>query len=83
MGKFIKEISLSLNTLAMSECTDGFWLWDSTREMNLGIKEKSSEEALVAAIEYYQNRLATVEGEYNSLKNKVGSFLDLFKEDDD
>lgn len=74
MGKLISGEALS-DTLRLSNQTDGFWLWDTTRQMNLAIKVKSEREALVQALHYYQNRLQTVEGEHRALSSKVDSFL--------
>jgi len=77
MGKLISGTKLS-DTLSLSECTDGFWLWDSTRQMNLSIKAKSSTEAFVEALTYYQSRLANKERECAKLWQKVNSFVDQF-----
>lgn len=79
MGKLISGTTLS-DTLVMSECTDGYWLWDRTRQMNLSVKAKSSTEALVEALGYYQKRLATVEQEHCALKAKVDVFVSQFVE---
>jgi hypothetical protein len=70
------------NTLILSKGHDGFWLWDETRGMNLAMKEPSEREALINALEYYQDRLNTVESELEELKNKVDSFLGQFNEEE-
>jgi hypothetical protein len=82
MGKLISTTELS-ETLSISEQTDGFWLWDATREMNLSMRAKSVQEALVEALTYYQKRLAQVEQEHASLSNKVDAFVSQFIEDED
>ena len=69
-------------TLCMSECKDGFWLHDTTRGMNLAMRAKSETEAFVDALEYYQDRLLTVEAEYKELKTKVTNFVEQFKEEE-
>ncbi|WPK37415.1 hypothetical protein [Escherichia phage AV123] len=40
MSKVINHKELN-PTLSMSECTDGFWLYDDTRGMNLAMREKN------------------------------------------
>ena len=52
MSKVINHKELS-PTLSMSECTDGFWLYDDTRGMNLAMREKTEEAAYIEALEYY------------------------------
>lgn len=40
MSKAINNIILT-DTLTISECTDGFWLYDKTRGMNLSMRAKN------------------------------------------
>ncbi|WAX14567.1 hypothetical protein ECO340P2_00025 [Escherichia phage ECO340P2] len=82
MSKVISHKELS-PTLSMSECTDGFWLYDDTRGMNLAMREKTAEAAYVEALEYYQERLKEVENNYNNLKMKVDHFISQVADDDD
>lgn len=42
------------------------------------MRAKTSQEALLAAIKYYQDRLKTVEREYKTLKMQVDSFVFQF-----
>ena len=42
----------------------GFWLYDATRGMNLSMRAKSSTDAFVEALTYYQKRLARIEAEH-------------------
>jgi hypothetical protein len=51
--------------------------------MNLAMGATSPQDALLDALHYYQNRLATVEKDYRELSIKVDSFLAQFREDDD
>ena len=81
MGKLISNEELSDN-LTLSVCTDGLWLWDSTRQMNLAMKAKNEREAFLDVIEYYQARLLEVEAEHKALRNKVDSFLVQFETED-
>lgn len=82
MSKVINHKELS-PTLSMSECTDGFWLYDDTRGMNLAMREKTEEAAYIEALEYYQERLKEVENNYNNLKAKVDHFISQVADDDD
>ena len=80
MGKVISNIKLS-ETLDLSEQTDGFWLWDETRDMNISMRAKTSTDALVEALGYYQSRLIEVESAYKILQVKVSAFVGQFEED--
>jgi nicotinamide riboside kinase len=79
MGKFISGIKLS-ETLNLTHQTDGVWLYDTTRGMNLSVQAKSSTEALVEALHYYQRRLTQVEQDYASLTARVDAFVEQFIE---
>lgn len=62
-------------TISLTECRDGFWLYDKTRGMNLSMRSKSSDEAFFNALKYYQKRLLIVEAELRELNEKVNSFV--------
>lgn len=70
-------------TLTISECSDGFWLYDDTRGMNLAMRAESREIALLEALEYYQRRLQTVESDHRDLSAKVDNFVNQFINDDE
>lgn len=80
MTKTIKHEKLS-ETLALTEATDGFWLYDKTRGMNLSMRAKTEREAFIDALEYYQKRLITNETALNNLRCKVEGFINLFVEE--
>lgn len=82
MSKVINHKELS-PTLSMSACTDGFWLYDDTRGMNLAMREKTEEAAYIKALGYYQERLKEVENNYNNLKAKVDHFISQVADGDD
>lgn len=82
MSNVINHKELS-PTLSISECTDGFWLYDDTRGMNLAMREKTEEAAYIEALEYYQERLKEVENNYNNLKARVDHFISQVADDDD
>jgi hypothetical protein len=74
MSKIISSKALT-DTLTLSECSDGFWLWDDTRKMNLSMKARTAQDAFVATIGYYQKRLTEVEARYTALNNSVDKFV--------
>lgn len=70
----IKTSELS-ETLTLSDCRDGFWLYDTTRGMNLAKRAKNPTAAFVEALTYYQRRLQEVEHEHKMLRTKVEGFI--------
>lgn len=77
MSKVIKNIKFD-DTLSLTECNDGFWLYDSIRGMNLSVRAKTDQAALFEALKYYQKRLAVTENNLNVLQGKVLGFIELF-----
>lgn len=77
--KAISSIQLT-GKLTLSECKDGFWLYDYTRNMNLSMRAKTERQALVEAITYYQKRLNEVETDYKDLHSSVGNFISSISE---
>lgn len=73
----VEEFSESVH---ISECSDGFWLYDKTRGMNLAMRAKTREDALKKAVSYYQHRLAEAEAENKAFRDKVEAFVTLFPE---
>jgi hypothetical protein len=82
MSNVIHHTQLT-GSLGLTECKDGFWLYDTTRGMNLSMKAKTAEAAFVEALTYYQKKLTEVEGSLYSLQSKVQSFVCQFVADDD
>lgn len=82
MAKHISSTKLT-ETLTLSECSDGFWLYDKTRGMNLSMSAKTPQDAFVECISYYQKRLAEVESEHRQLTAKVDAFVSQFVDGDD
>ena len=80
MAKTISHEILSEN-VAITECTDGWWLYDKTRGMNLAMRAESRDAAFMAAITYYQRRLIEVEAGYSTLQRKVDCFVGQFVDD--
>jgi len=82
MAKYISSTKLS-DTLTISKCNDGFWLYDKTRGMNLSMRAETETSALVEALGYYQGRLTEVERVYNKLQSRVDAFVDQFADTND
>lgn len=66
-------------TLHLTQCRDGLWLWDETRQMNLSMRAATERDAFVNAIEYYQNRLLEVESAYRALSKQVDLFVEAVR----
>ena len=82
MRPAISSVKLS-DALTISLCHDGYWLYDKTRGMNLSMRAKTSDDAFVEALTYYQKRLADVEKAHNCLQSRVDSFVNQFVEDNE
>lgn len=78
----ISSVKLT-DTLTISECRDGFWLYDYTRGMNLAMKAKTERDAFVEAVTYYQKRLDKVEKEFKTLNDSVQDFISSISEKED
>lgn len=74
--------TLSLSEYPQSSGHRGFWLYDTTRGMNLSMRAKTPQDAFVEALTYYQRRLQEVEHAHKALTGKVEAFVDQFKEED-
>ena len=79
MGKFVAYVA-ETESLTLSEQSDGFWLWDKTRQMNLAMCAKTPFEAFIDSLIYYQSRLTRVETDYRELSAKVDAFVSQFQE---
>jgi hypothetical protein len=74
MAKALRLV-FKVDTLSLVECIDGFWLYDTTRGMNIAVRAKTEQEACINALLYYQKRLKEVESDLESLDSKVQDFL--------
>ncbi len=80
--KAIRSIKLT-DTLTISECKDGYWLYDKTRGMNLSMKAKTEQDAYVDAITYYQKRCAEIEQKKKKLYDSVNNFIESLSDNDE
>lgn len=81
MSKAIQSLKLS-DSITLTECSDGWWLWDQTRKMNLAMKAASKEAALLSALDYYQDRFNRLDAQHKDLKLKVENFIGGVLSDD-
>ncbi len=65
------------DTITLSKVVgkEEYWLYDTTRGMNLSMRAKTEQAAFIEALMYYQKRLSKVEGE---LVDVVKSNEDLY-----
>jgi len=71
------------DTIIVTEQKDGFWLYDTTRGMNLSMRAKSKDDAFIQALKYYQKRLLNVETRLHSLQDKIDLFVLCVSREDD
>lgn len=66
-------------------CKDGYWLYDENMGMNLAMRAPTEKDALIEALEYYQNRLLQVESELKEksqiIENTMNALGVVSKED--
>ena len=62
-------------TIALTLNKDGFWLYDTTRRMNLAVRAKSKDEAFVEALLYYQDLVAQLETSLSLSEEKIQKIL--------
>lgn len=78
-----KTIQKFGDCFTLSQNRHGFWLYDHELEMNLAMKAKTSQDAFVEALEYYQQCCINLKTELSVYKTRVDNFINLFKEDDE
>jgi hypothetical protein len=77
MTKTIRTV-FKIDTLSLHECEDGYYLYDYVIGMNLSMRAKTEQEALIEGLTYYQKRLKEVKLEYRKLSDKIENFVSLF-----
>jgi hypothetical protein len=81
MARAIRNV-FKLDTLSLTECNDGYCLYDTMVGMNISMRAKTEQAAYIEALLYYQKRLQQVKNEYKELNNKVENFLSQFEKED-
>lgn len=82
MAKAIRNV-FKLDTISLTECNDGYWLYDYVVGQNISLRAKTEQDACIEAILWYQKRLASCKLDYKTLNDKVENFLSEFERDDD
>tara|TARA_R110000765_G_scaffold345721_2_gene435942 strand:- start:671 stop:928 length:258 start_codon:yes stop_codon:yes gene_type:complete len=80
--KSIRNVKLT-DSLTISECKDGYWLYDYTRGMNLSMRAKTETDAFVEAITYYQKMAKRTGEELKKLHKAVDVFIESVSDEDD
>jgi hypothetical protein len=83
----VSRVNLS-DTLRMTEIGPksgdcGFWLWDATQRMNLAIRAKTREAALLYALRFYQTYSAKWKAERDALQKRVDSIREIIGSDEE
>ena len=77
MAKFIRSV-FKTDTLSLSECNDGFYLYDYIVGMNLSMRAKTEQDAYIEALIYYQKSLKESQLRYKDMSTKVENFVSQF-----
>ncbi len=80
--KVIKHIKLT-DTLTISECKDGYWLYDKTRGINLSMRAKTEKDDYGDAITYYKKRCAEIEQKKKKLYDSVNNFIESISDNNE
>lgn len=80
MAKAIRNV-FKLDTISLTECNDGYYLYDYVVGMNITMRAKTEQDACVEALLWYQKSLLDAKLKYNILNNKVENFLSQFDTD--
>jgi hypothetical protein len=80
MGSPPRSTEVLSDTLSLSDCHDGFWLYDDSRKMNLAMRANTREDALLDGLKYYQQRLATAEADKARLLALVYGVVDNLRD---
>lgn len=82
MAKFIKKIFKNDN-FSLSECNDGFYLYDYIAKMNIVMRAKNEQEAYMQALLYYQKKLSILKSNHEDLQGKVQTFISQFVDENE
>jgi len=82
MAKAIRNV-FKLDTISLTECNDGYWLYDNVVGQNISMRAKTEQDACIEAILWYQKRLASCKLDYKILNDKVEIFVSQFVDRDD
>jgi len=81
MAKAIRNV-FKIDTLSLTECNDGYYLYDKVLGMNIVMRAKTEQDACIEALLFYQKRLAGAKLDYKILNDKVQSFISQLDTED-
>lgn len=79
--KAIRTIKLT-DTLSISECSDGYWLYDKAQGQNIASRAKTEQDAYAEALTYYQKRYAEIKQKKQKLYDNVNDFIESLSDND-
>ncbi|GAA4649069.1 hypothetical protein GCM10023116_13430 [Kistimonas scapharcae] len=83
MSKAIKpSVYLNNKKMHITECTDGFWLYDEDRGRNLAMGAVSEREAMVEALRYYQQRVTALQTSNKRLRQHLIAIAEIIEQED-
>ena len=74
MARAIRVV-FKIDTLSLTECNDGYYLYDTVLGQNIAMRAKSEQDALIEAILFYQKNLTETRKSYKELNDKVEDFI--------
>lgn len=80
MAKAIRNV-FKTETLSLVECNDGYYLYDTVVGMNISMRAKTEQDAVIESLMYYQKSLKESKRLLNDIQNKVSNFILQFDED--
>jgi len=66
-SKSIRNVKIT-DSLTLSECSDGYWLYDKTMGYNLAMKAETAEDAITEALITYQKK-------FQEMKQKKKNYM--------
>lgn len=82
MAKAIRNV-FKFDTISLTECNDGYYLYDYVVGMNISMRAKTEQDACIEALLWYQKKLDVVKLDYKILNDKVQNFLSQFDREED
>jgi len=76
------ELVFRNDTITLSKCRNGFWLYDKVAGMNLSMEAETEQNAFIETIMYYQKQYVKSKESYKDIYGKVKSFVEQFIEED-
>lgn len=81
MGSRVLQHEKLTNTLALSKCTDGYWLYDQQASINTAMHCKTERDAFISTIEYYQRWVTNLQKTNRVLRKASLDFVENVAEE--